>query len=409
VSAPHLASPFKVAFGPVSGFEIKSADDEYQFQAHNLFQFDGRFFEQGGQTPVHDSFVIPREWLIFSGRLTKPYEYYVAIAHGFQALNLLDAFVNLHYDDRLQLKIGRYVVPFSFEPYLLPVRGLIAPEYSLFFNNFEPNRDLGVMVWGQVARKRVDYAAGVFNGIRNGLVDTNNAKDVVGFLNARPFQGSGYSALENLNIGASVHFGNELNDPIPQTLRTVVPLPGNATIGVPFLAFNNNVRESGDRALWSLHLAYYHRHLSLIAEWDAGFQDYARDNRPSRTHLPIESYYVEAGYFLTGETLTSRSQITPLRNFDLRPGRSGPGAWELGTRYNWLELGPQVFTAGLADPNLWTNRLATIDVGLNWYWNPYVKVALFWVRAEFGDPVLYAPGARQKTSDLFLLRFQVRY
>jgi hypothetical protein len=38
-----------------------------------------------------------------------------------------------------------------------------------------------------------------------------------------------------------------------------------------------------------------------------------------------------------------------------------------------------------------------------------VKVALFWVRAEFGDPVLYAPGARQKTSDLFLLRFQVRY
>jgi phosphate-selective porin OprO and OprP len=265
------------------------------------------------------------------------------------------------------------------------------------------------MVWGQVARERVDYAAGVFNGNRNGLLDTNDAKDVVGFLNARPFHGSGFPALEDLNVGGAVNFGNESNDPNPRTLRTIVPLPGNATIGVPFLSFNNNVRESGDRALWSLHLAYYRRHLSLIGEWDAGFEDYARDNGPTRTHLPIRSYYVEAGYFLTGETITSRGQITPLRNFDLRPGRRGPGAWELGTRYNWLGLGPQVFTAGLSDPNLWTDRVATVDVGLNWYWNPYVKVAIFWEHAEFGQPVLYAPGARQKTSDLFLMRFQLRF
>jgi phosphate-selective porin OprO/OprP len=396
----------QVRFEPA--FQLRSGDDEYLLQVGNLLQFDGRFFEQGGQTPVHDTFAIPREWLIFSGRLTRPYEFYASIAHGFQAVSLLDAFINLHYDDRLQLKVGRFVVPFSFEPYMLPVRGLITPEYSLFFNNFEPNRDLGVMAWGQVARERVDYAAGIFNGNRNGLLDTNDAKDVVGLLNARPFHGSGIPALENLNVGGSVDYGDELNAPNPQTLRTIVPLPGNATVGVPFLSFNNNVRESGVRALWSLHMAYYHRHLSLIGEWDAGFQDYARDNGASRTRLPIRSYYVEAGYFLTGETVTSRNEIKPLRNFDLRPGRRGPGAWELGTRYNGLRLGPQVFTAGLADPNLWTDRVATTDVGLNWYWNPYFKVALFWEHAEFGQPVLYAPGARQKTSDLFLIRFQLR-
>ena len=156
-------------------------------------------------------------------------------------------------------------------------------------------------------------------------------------------------------------------------------------------------------------MAYYHRQLSLLAECDGGFQEYAHNNGPSRTRLPIRSYYVAAGYFLTGETVTSRNEIKPLRNFDLRPGQRGPGAWELGTRYDWLGLGPQVFTAGLADPNLWTNRVATVDVGLNWYWNPYLKVAIFWEHAEFGQPVLYAPGARQKTSDLFLIRFQLRF
>ena len=137
--------------------------------------------------------------------------------------------MNLHFDDRLQFKIGRYFVPFTFEPYVLPIHGLITPEFSLFFNNFSPNRDLGVMAWGQLARKRIDYAAGIFNGTRNALVDTNDAKDVIGFLNAKPFAEAGIPALENLNVGASVNAGDEQSPPLPRTLRTVVPIPGNAT------------------------------------------------------------------------------------------------------------------------------------------------------------------------------------
>ena len=118
---------------------------------------------------------------------------------------------------------------------------------------------------------------------------------------------------------------------------------------------------------------------------------------------------MEAGYFLTGETVTSRNQIAPLRNFGLRPGQRGPGAWELGTRYNWLGLGSQVFSAGLSEANLWTDRVATVDVGLNWCLNSYLKVAIFWEHAKFGQPVLNAPGARQKTSDLLLIRGQLRF
>ena len=34
---------------------------------------------------------------------------------------------------------------------------------------------------------------------------------------------------------------------------------------------------------------------------------------------------------------------------------------------------------------------------------------MFWEHAEFGSPVLYRPGARQLTSDLFLFRLQLRF
>ena len=57
VPAPITSLPLTVTFGP--GFALKSADGEFEFQFHNLTQFDGRFFQQGGQDPVHDTFAIP--------------------------------------------------------------------------------------------------------------------------------------------------------------------------------------------------------------------------------------------------------------------------------------------------------------------------------------------------------------
>ena len=95
----------------------------------------------------------------------------------------------------------------------------------------------------------------------------------------------------------------------------------------------------------------------ILGEWQSGFEDYALANPTnSRVRLPIESFYVQASYFLTGERLASRGRVKPLRSFDLRPGRFGLGAWEVVFRYADLSLGRQVFTAGLADPNNWTNQ-----------------------------------------------------
>ncbi|MBX6314453.1 MAG: hypothetical protein IRY99_16295 [Isosphaeraceae bacterium] len=68
--------------------------------------------------------------------------------------------------------------------------------------------------------------------------------------------------------------------------------------------------------------------------------------------MPIESFYVQAAYLLTGETVASRGLVRPRRPFDLCQGKVGPGA--------------------------------------------YIRVLFDWQHAEFGDPVLYRPAASRR-------------
>ncbi len=398
--------PLEVHFGP--GFEMGTDNEEFLLEFHTLTQFDGRFYEQGGQQPVADTFGFPREWIIFNGRVTKPIEYYISFAQGFTGFDLLDTFINLAFDPRFQFRVGRYKTPFAYEFYAEPTPALANGEWSLFFNNFALNRDSGIMGWGQLFQDRLDYAIGTFNSTANGQVDLSDLKDVVGFLNFAPFETKERSILENFNIGGSVDYGQPNHMPIPSTLRTIVPTTGNSVLGVPFLDFNANVLESGPKALWTLHAAWYYKSFMIIGEWQSGFQNYALTNQlATRTRVPIDGFYVQAAYLLTGEHAASRNLVQPLKPFDPRKGRWGPGAWEIAARYSDLRLGNQVFTGGLADPSIWTNQLYATDLGLSWYWNQYFRILFDWQHAGFGSPVLYRPGALQKTSDLFLIRFQI--
>ena len=86
------------------------------------------------------------------------------------------------------------------------------------------------------------------------------------------------------------------------------------------------------------------------------------------------------------------------------PGRS---SWSRA--YNYLNIGRNIFTAGLADPTLWTNQLFTTDLGVNWYLTQYIKVYMGWQHAGFGNPVAYAPDRFQSSSDQYWLRFQVYF
>ena len=416
VPAPLEDRSAHVRFGP--GFEIATDDDEFIMQFHDLTQFDYRQELNAGANKYFNTFLIPRQWFIFSGHLTKEIGYFVSASEGVDTLNGLDIFVDFNYDKRLQFRAGRFKTPFTYEFFAEPVQGMILPEYSLFLNNFGQQRDEGIMAYGQLfdtpsGTSRIQYATGIFNGNPNGFSSNQNGKFTSSFLNFHPFGDREGSLLENLNFGGSVYAGVNNQPANPSVFRTIVATPAVATVGLPFLALNPHTMLSGPEALWDMHLAYFYQQFALIGEWRSGYQNYAINTNPQtrseRTNVPINSFYVQASYLLTGETRSQIGIVKPLEPFSLRPGEFGLGAWEIFGRYDYLLIGDQIFTNGLANTSGNANRVWTTDIGINWHMTQYVKMLFAWKHDEFNMPVTYAttPTKMSNTANTLWWRVQV--
>jgi phosphate-selective porin OprO/OprP len=405
--------PLKSVFGP--GFQFQTEDEEFRLRIHYESQIEGRIWGQREQVPANSGFFLPRQRIFFNGNITKPIEYEFSINRGFGNLNLLNAYINVHFDDRLEVRFGRFFTPLPYDQYAISNYWLPTPERSIFTTNVGLNRQFGMMAWGYLFDKRVDYAAGAFNGSRNSFESLNNAADFVGYLNTRPFQESeALPFLRFLNLGTSVAFGRQNQAAVPMSFRIgggspTADVPGPGT--TPFLILNPGVLERGDRLVGSVHAAYFYKSLSLIGEWQYGYGNYALSTRSSSVQVPFSGFYVTASYFLTGEEVERRSRVYPRRPLirGVRRDQGGPGAWEIVGRVSELRLGDQIFTGGFADRDLWSNQALTTELGLNWYWNEYIKIYMFWLHGDFGEPVLYRPGAFQKTADMFWLRFQLYF
>jgi phosphate-selective porin OprO and OprP len=419
IGNPHLGKlPIKAYYDfDNDGFGFSTEDEEFTLDIRALSQLEARIYQQRNQFPVSSGFYNPRTRVYFEGRLTKPIQYEFSFQNTFDTVALLDAYLNFSYDPRFQLRIGRYKTPFTYEWYRIHVWHLLAPERSLFANNYEGNRRFGLMGWGSMFDQRMEYAVGTFNGQRNSYQPFDSLQDVMAFLNFKPFYNreEGF-LLRDLHVGGSVDAGNENQPTVPAVLRTNsapaaagVDSSGAANSAtLPFLAFNPDVRERGQRALWELHAAYYYGGLTLLGAWQGGYESYALGTTGAPTRIPIGGWFAQAGYILTGETIRDRTLVEPLRPFDLRHGRFGLGAFEVTARYSELQLGRRVFTAGFADPNLWTNYTQMVDVGFNWYLNKAVKIYFDWEHAIFGSPVVYNTNDRRRSSqsDLYWIRFQ---
>jgi phosphate-selective porin OprO/OprP len=398
------------------GFLFQSVDEEFELRVNSLLQLDALIYSNQHMSPVSSNVDIPRARLYFSGRMTRPIEYQVSFQRGPNTLDLLNAYINLHYDDRLQLRFGRYKPPYTFEWFKASIWELPTPDRSPFGLNFGPNRMVGGMAWGFLFDERLEYAVGVFDGPRNSYQDTNYAKDVMALFDYKPFYRAGIPALKNFALGGSFDHGRQNNPLAPSVLRTSTPTStsalsstsGDNLISVPFLAFNSNVREKGDRSLGELYTTYFYKGLSLLGVWDFGNNDFALSSGGALpVHVPVSGFFVQAAYLVTGESRERLGLIAPLHPFDIRKGKRGPGALELQARYSTLNIGNQVFTGGLADPNLWANRIELIDAGFNWYLNKYTKFYFDWEYAIFNQPVYDRPGGFQSTNSLFWLRLQI--
>ena len=69
-------------------------------------------------------------YLQFTGRVTKPIEYCVALYRGFATVDVLNVFANINFDKRAQFRFGYFRVPYTYELYKVDFPITLQPEPS---------------------------------------------------------------------------------------------------------------------------------------------------------------------------------------------------------------------------------------------------------------------------------------
>lgn len=388
------------------GVAFKTADDEFEFRIRLMQQTDFKLFLPRDQEPARPGVYIPRFRSYFEGHITRSYDYELSIQRSVEGeFDVLDANINFHPMDEFQIKVGRFIVPYSYDWYDHLEQFFITPERSLFPLNFGLSREAGLMFWGDLNEGRTQYALGGFSGQLEGLADTNTTRDLVGYLNFRPFRDSQWWELENLNIGGSAGIGDQAFPSEPLPLRSSLQSSENDDAAQAassiFLEWEEDVVASGGRDQAALHLAWYVEQLSFESEVQYGRFEYHTPHE--KVDLPVFGYHFGLSYFLTGEEVTGRSLVIPNRPFNPASGSSGPGAIEPFVRYSYLDLGEEVFDAELADRADWTRRISMIDLGWNWYPNRYMKFYFDWQVKFYDSPVLINPTEDERVNQSHLL------
>ena len=411
---PVRELPLKPRFA--DGFQLVSEDEEFDLRLHILDQTDYKVFSPNDMTFGKSGVYVPRVRLYFEGRLTRFWDYEVSLQRSLDGnWDLLDGNINLRFSRAFQIKLGRCLVPYSFDWFDHLEQYFIAPERALFPLNFGLSRQAGLLGWGKSEDGRLDWALGGFNGHLSGVTDNNPDLAAVGYFNARPFMNSeAYPALRQLNIGASGSLGQVVRDEAPLPLRTSVQAAENdaTTTGASavFLNFNEGTVYHGNSDFAAVHLAYYVRGLSFESEWNIGQFQMTRPGLQKTPEVPVRGFHTMVSYFITGEEIERRTTVVPLRPFRPFSGQWGPGAIEPFVRYSQLNLRDIVFREGLANGEFWTNNVGLLDLGVNWYPNRWIKFYLDWQHAAYGSPVLINDrGIFSRTSDLFWLRCQVYF
>jgi phosphate-selective porin OprO/OprP len=309
------------------------------------------------------------------------------------------------------LRIGNQKDPYGFE-HAGDSRWLNFMERSFSMDAFEgPFNDgylPGIQFFNNAYDGRVAWYVGEFKNTANpfGFADSSGGSETVGRLVVLPlFEDEGRQLLHLGVSGRTMGLASLPTEIDPVTGRPTGPMiraarfrsRGSVRNGPPG-PLNSIYADSGLLAgdwqnMLGLELAANRGPLSMQAEYfgswlyGATTTDVdlinAGQQPPPGTPLGTVFYqggYVEALYFLTGESRTydlAQSRFgrpRPLSNFyRLRDGRAGgriltsPGAWQVGVRYNYLCLSDGEVNGGV---------LNGVTLGLNWLLNPNARIYL---------------------------------
>ena len=380
VAAEKKANEVSTSFK--DGIAWESGDKAFKMSLNGRVQADYRSFSNPDAQNA-DTFDLRRVYLGATGTFHDTVDFTVN-ANFAGAPALLDAWLNLRYWDKAQLKIGQYKMPMGMEEHTSS-RFINFQERSLAMS-LVPAYDRGIQLHG-APFKGTTYALALSNGNLSGntLQNTtepnkiNDGKDVTGRVTA--------NIAELMGIKDTViHLGTAFSRGEVDGNAGTVKL-GTEGKGATF--FETNAFNAGDKIKVgrnALELGLSAGPVKLTSEYVKASYDGEVNNVAG--NRDIDSWYAAVNWNITGESYAPTykggkfgSRLKPNQNF--RPG-NGWGAWEAGLRYSDFDASD---FAGQVKAASNATKATAWTAGLKWITNPHTRFLLNYVKTDF-DGVL---------------------
>ena len=256
-----------------------------------------------------------------------------------------------------------------------------ADNMDAFYGPFDSGFALGVAARNHTDNERVTWQYGAYRPAINVFGVALNKFEWGGRVTALPVFEDDGRVLVHVGMGT-------LNGELPQNqLRARArPLlrngPGYAN---PVLVDTGNLGGSRQYTLAPEFAAVYGP-WTVQAEWAGQFLTQATPaGGTNQGTVLYHGGYAEVLVFLTGEHQSYNREdgafgrVVPNQNLRSRRGEgfTGCGAWQAGVRFSYLDLNDKAIQGGTVYD--WT-------VGLNWFWNPNMKVQLNYILERRDQP-----------------------
>ncbi|MDB5334778.1 MAG: phosphate-selective porin [Planctomycetaceae bacterium] len=404
-----------------SKFKADAAKPKYpNVQVNGFFQADVGFFDQSANNratvgDIQDGADFRRFRLSAKGAVIENVNYFAQLDFGFFGRpTFTDVWLEITHVPVLGfIKIGQWKQPFGLET-VTSVRYQTFMERSSLFQTFEAFRHIGIGTYNYSESQMSTWAGSVFktgnDQFGDDIGDNAGISAAARGTHLAWYEEGENSSLYYLHMGGAFWYGNPGNDrmryaTIPEFYigsfgssaanpvgTSKVPIPNVANGTPPFVDTGtfacNNFQHYGAELVWS-HGPFYVQSEAMLA---------IVNPQNNLTQMHYKGAYVNASYFLTGESRPydkkagALDRVKPLENFRTDTG-CGWGAWELCSRYSYIDLN---------DGNINGGRMDDWTAGVNWYLNPYTKFQANYIKSNLANPTF-----GHSYANMFGLRAQI--
>jgi phosphate-selective porin OprO/OprP len=377
------------------GLRFESADKRYKLKLGGRMHYDVAFFDpdddtkaavESGSTRIEDGSEIRRGRIEVGGEVGDRVDWASSVDFGGGSTNLRNIYVGLRgLPFGSSVRAGQFKEPYGLEQ-ITSSNNILFLERSLM-NTFVPAFNAGVMLFGAPAKERLTWSAGLFRtGTDSGEVSRGDGEwAATARVTGLPFydeEGDDY-----------VHLGLSASHRSPTDDEVTFSAKPEANLAPAYVAASALPAETVD--LVGAEAAWVRGPLTISGEYTT-----AMIEAPSSgaAEPDFSGYYVQASWFLTGESRPYRKAsgcfdaIKPRENAFGKD--HGLGAWEVAARISAIDLVDETIDEG---------ELSDVTLGVNWYLNPNTRFLVDYVLADL------EPSASAPDGETSILAFRVQF